>query len=241
MKLNNVTIIGNLTKDVEVRTGETNSLVLMDVAVNKVVKGENQADFFRVEYWTSNQSLIEKLKKGVCVYARGRLQQHTYTRKDGTAGRDYYIMARRVTTANEGHMPSAAYATVNAFAAMPPVQRGAAVAMRIVVDGAYDKEKKSAEGVFCDAVAFREMGDWVLKNRHKGDSMNLCGQLSFNEYTTKDGQKRKEPQILLDDYPDVVRYAKDTNTGSAAPEASDTAPASDADVYADISNDEIPF
>jgi len=89
--MNKLTIIGNLTRDPELRTTGTGVNVCdFTVAVNRRRRNDNQygqpeADFFRVTAWRERGELCAKyLAKGKKVCIIGPVSVKTYTGNDGT-------------------------------------------------------------------------------------------------------------------------------------------------------------
>jgi len=90
MNLNKAMIIGNLTRDPEVRTTPAGaSVVSFGVATNFVwtdANGQKQekAEFHNVVAWRKLADIIgQYLKKGSKVYIEGRLQTRDWTGQDG--------------------------------------------------------------------------------------------------------------------------------------------------------------
>lgn len=84
--MNKVELIGNITKDLELRyTQSTNKAVLnFTIAVNKRVNGENSADFINCVAWSTTAEFISKyFKKGQSIAVVGRLQNKSYEDSNG--------------------------------------------------------------------------------------------------------------------------------------------------------------
>ena len=90
--MNKLTIIGNLTRDPELRTTSTGvNVCSFTVAVNRRnarrddQNGQPEADFFRVSAWRQLADICSKyLAKGRKVCVVGSVSVHTYTGNDGT-------------------------------------------------------------------------------------------------------------------------------------------------------------
>lgn len=89
--LNKVTLIGNLTRDPELRyTPQGSAVVTFSVATNRqwtTDAGEKKedAEFHRVVAWNKLAEICAQLlKKGRKVYVEGRLQTRNWTAADGT-------------------------------------------------------------------------------------------------------------------------------------------------------------
>lgn len=85
--MNVVTMVGRLTKDVELRVTQAGTPVAnFSLAVNRdyVREGEPKADFFTVVLWGKlAESCNNHIGKGAMVAVRGTLQNRSYTGKDG--------------------------------------------------------------------------------------------------------------------------------------------------------------
>lgn len=95
--MNKLTIIGNLTRDPELRTLNSGvSVCTFTVAVNRRRKAEGQpeADFFRVSAWRQlGESCAKYLSKGRKVAVVGAVSVQTYQANDGTTRASLEVMA----------------------------------------------------------------------------------------------------------------------------------------------------
>ncbi len=89
--MNSVEMIGNLTKDVELRHTQTGkSVAKFTVAVNRTIKGQNGeerqiADYIPVVAWGYlADAAPQELHKGSLVYVEGRFTTRSYEAQDGT-------------------------------------------------------------------------------------------------------------------------------------------------------------
>ena len=98
--MNSLTIIGNCTKDPELRTTQSGkSVCTFNVAANRRKKTEGQpdADFFRVSAWDQlGENCAKYLTKGKKVCVIGSVTLHQYTAQDGKAKANMEVMAREV-------------------------------------------------------------------------------------------------------------------------------------------------
>jgi single-strand DNA-binding protein len=84
-----VTIVGNLTREPELRfTGGGRGVATLGVAVNRryQVNGEwqDQTSYFNVTVWGSlGENVAASLTKGARVIVSGRLEQREYTTREG--------------------------------------------------------------------------------------------------------------------------------------------------------------
>jgi len=101
--MNKLTIIGNLTRDPELRTTSTGVNVCdFTVAVNRrqrrdAQNGQPEADFFRVSAWRERGELCAKyLSKGRKVCVIGPVSVRTFTGNDGTTRASLEVTADEV-------------------------------------------------------------------------------------------------------------------------------------------------
>jgi single-strand binding protein len=100
--MNNVVMIGRLTKNPELRYAGSNNTALckFSIAVDRPFakkEDEIKADFFNVSVWGKIAEICSKhLKKGRKVAIRGRFQNNDYTDKDGVKRYTVELVAEQV-------------------------------------------------------------------------------------------------------------------------------------------------
>lgn len=96
--MNNLTIIGNLTRDPETRTTASGlTACTFSVAVNRKVNGEDKPDFFRVTAWRQlGENCARFLSKGRKVCVIGPVSLNTYTGQDGKTRASMEVTADKV-------------------------------------------------------------------------------------------------------------------------------------------------
>ena len=98
--MNNVVLIGRLTKDPEVRrVDEKMAIATFSLAIDRPVKkdGEKKTDFPRVTVFGRQAESCEKyLAKGLLVGIQGSIQTGSYTNKDGQTVYTTGVVANRV-------------------------------------------------------------------------------------------------------------------------------------------------
>lgn len=86
--MNQLTIIGNLTRDPELRTTPNGiNVCTFTVAVNRKIRRDNEpeADYFEVTAWRERgENCAKYLSKGRKVCVVGAVSVSTYTANDGT-------------------------------------------------------------------------------------------------------------------------------------------------------------
>ena len=126
--MNRLTIIGNLTRDPELRTTSTGiNVCSFTVAVNRrrsANSNQPEADFFRVSAWRQlGENCQRYLAKGRKVAVVGPVSVQTYTGADGTTRASLEVTADDVeflSSRNEdaGYAPAAPAQPVSAAPAM---------------------------------------------------------------------------------------------------------------------------
>lgn len=86
--LNNVVLVGRLTKDAELRYTQSNvAVATFTLAVNRTFKsknGEREADFINCVMWRKQaKNLANWAKKGALIGITGRIQTRTYDNQQG--------------------------------------------------------------------------------------------------------------------------------------------------------------
>ena len=98
--MNKLTIIGNLTRDPELRTTQSGiSVCSFTVAVNRRrhAEGQPEADFFRVSAWRQlGENCAKWLIKGRKVCVVGPVEVKTYQANDGTTRAQMEVVAEDV-------------------------------------------------------------------------------------------------------------------------------------------------
>lgn len=100
--LNQVILVGRLTKDLEVKTlddGKKVTSITIAVPRNfKNAEGEYETDFIECILWNSiAENTAEYCKKGDIIGVKGRLQSSSYEKEDGTKIYKTEVIAEKVT------------------------------------------------------------------------------------------------------------------------------------------------
>lgn len=98
--LNNITIMGRLVKDPDVRKTTSGKSVCTFTIANERPKqndSEKVTDFLDVTVWNNTAEFVGKyFTKGKPIIATGRLQTRTWKDDDGKNRKEYVIMASQV-------------------------------------------------------------------------------------------------------------------------------------------------
>jgi single-strand DNA-binding protein len=83
--VNKVILIGNATRDAELRHTQTGKAVSsIRLATNRSVKGEEETQFHSIVSWDRlAETTAEYVKKGDPLYVEGRLQYRSYQDEEG--------------------------------------------------------------------------------------------------------------------------------------------------------------
>lgn len=99
--INNVVIMGRLTKDPELKTTQSGlSVVSFTVAVDRNCQkdGERRADFLNVVAWRQTAEFVEKyFMKGSMIAVQGSIQTRKYEDKNGNKRTAVEIVADNVS------------------------------------------------------------------------------------------------------------------------------------------------
>lgn len=88
--MNNVVLVGRLTKDPELRylPGEGTPVINFTIAINRPYKnknGESEADYFFIEAWNKQaENIAQYCMKGSLVAVQGSLKNDRYTEHEQT-------------------------------------------------------------------------------------------------------------------------------------------------------------
>lgn len=101
MALNNVSLMGRLVADPELRTvGEDVQVASFRIAVDRDRKnreGEREADFINIVAWRATAAFISQyFAKGDMIVVKGRIQTRQYTDKDGNNRNAFEVLAEDV-------------------------------------------------------------------------------------------------------------------------------------------------
>lgn len=111
--INNVVLIGRLTRDVELRYTPSNiANATFNLAVNRNFKnaaGEREADFINCVMWRqSAENLANWTKKGMLIAITGRIQTRSYENQQGqrvyvteVVADSFQILEKRDNSANQ--------------------------------------------------------------------------------------------------------------------------------------------
>ena len=103
--MNSVTLIGNLTRDPELRSTQNGSVCTFTIAVNRPPdkNGQTATDFPRITtFGRQAETCGQYLKKGRTVAVQGRIQTGSYTNKNGDTVYTTDVVANRVEFIDTG-------------------------------------------------------------------------------------------------------------------------------------------
>lgn len=96
--MNNVTLMGRLTKDPELRrTSSGTAVASFTLAVDKIANGERQADFIDCVAWQKTAEFLNKyFAKGQMLALSGRIQTRSYEDKNGNKRKAVEVIANQL-------------------------------------------------------------------------------------------------------------------------------------------------
>ena len=127
--MNKLTIIGNLTRDPELRTTSTGiNVCTFTVAVNRrrsTNGNQPEADFFRVSAWRQlGENCQRYLSKGRKVCVVGPVSVQSYTGNDGSARFSLEVTAEDVEFLSSRSDDAAGYAPAAPVQSAPAMEKG---------------------------------------------------------------------------------------------------------------------
>lgn len=98
--INNVTLVGRMTRDAELRyTPQNQAVATFSLAVNRDFKnqnGEREADFINCVIWRQQaENLANWAKKGALIGITGRIQTRNYENQQGQRGYVTEVVAEK--------------------------------------------------------------------------------------------------------------------------------------------------
>ena len=83
--VNKVILVGNATRDAELhQTGSGKAVSNIRLATNRIVNGQEEAQFHTVVCWDQlAETMAKYVKKGDPLYVEGRLQYRSYQDEEG--------------------------------------------------------------------------------------------------------------------------------------------------------------
>ena len=67
---------------------------------------------------------------------------------------------------------------------------------QVACDRNYQKDSQNRQADFIDCVAWRQTAEFISRYFHKGSMIAVGGTLQTSNYTDKDGNKRKQIEVL---------------------------------------------
>ena len=116
--LNNVSLVGRLTKDVELRYTPLNvAVATFTLAINRTFKnesGEREADFINCVMWRQQaENLANFAKKGALIGVIGRIQTRSYDNQQGqrvyvteVVAEQFQLLESKGQQGNQGQKPT---------------------------------------------------------------------------------------------------------------------------------------
>ena len=117
---------------------------------------------------------------------------------------------------------------------------------RIAVDRSYVKNGEERKSDFFNVIAWQKTADFICKYFHKGDGINLVGNLQSRQYEAKDGTNRYVVEIIAENVEFPLSRKSDNGTyqNTYAPTAQTPQTASsvsNADYHQFPIDDDLPF
>lgn len=110
---------------------------------------------------------------------------------------------------------------------------------RIAVNRDYVKQGEERKADFFNVVAWRKTAVFICKYFHKGDGINLAGNLLSRQYEAKDGSNRYVVEVIANNVEFPLSKKSDNNSTPTSPATVQAASTAD---FQDVSlDDDLPF
>lgn len=70
------------------------------------------------------------------------------------------------------------------------------IRFQVACDRTYQKDSQNRQADFIDCVAWRQTAEFIRRYFHKGSMIAVEGTIQTSNYTDKDGNKRKQIEVL---------------------------------------------
>jgi single-strand DNA-binding protein len=94
--MNEVFLLGNLTRNCEVKDLQTGPLIKFTIAINEKRGDQDHTEFINVNWFTKFPKAQEYLLKGRQVTIHGKLQTRTYETAQGEKRNETSVVAKKV-------------------------------------------------------------------------------------------------------------------------------------------------
>lgn len=97
--LNKVLLIGNMTRDPELKYTPSGMAVCeFDIAVNRRWKDKDETTFLSIEAWGKQGEFVKNyFKKGSAIFVEGRIKVDQWEAKDGTKRKRFAVVAENLS------------------------------------------------------------------------------------------------------------------------------------------------
>lgn len=113
------------------------------------------------------------------------------------------------------------------------------IRIQVACDRNYQAQGQERQADFIDCVAWRNTAEFISRNFHKGDMVGIEGTIETSNYTDKDGNKRKQVEVKINN----VSFCGSVNRGGQNAPAPSYASADDSDFEEIVvdDDDDLPF
>ena len=92
----------------------------------------------------------------------------------------------------------------------------------LAVDKPYKKDREHPEAIFVNCTAWRAQAEFLAKYFSKGDKVAIEGYLDDNKWEDKDGNKRNDKIVVVNEVEFVEKKANKQTSDSPATNEADT-------------------
>lgn len=111
--------------------------------------------------------------------------------------------------------------------------------LQVAVDRSYQPKGEERKADFIDVTAWRQTAEFINRYFHKGDMIAIEGSLHTENYTDRDGTKRKSVTVVANNVSFCGSKNEQAGKNNAAPQGySNTAPQDFEEI---VDDDDLPF
>lgn len=117
------------------------------------------------------------------------------------------------------------------------------IRFQIACDRKYQAQGQERQADFIDCIAWRSTAEFISRYFHKGDMIGVEGSIQTSNYTDKNGNKRKQVEVLTDNvsFCGSKQQSNSNPNLNVAPPTYASADNSDFEEIVDDTDDDLPF
>ena len=115
------------------------------------------------------------------------------------------------------------------------------ICFQVACDRNYQRSGQDRQADFIDCVAWRQTAEFISRYFHKGSMIAVEGSIQTSNYTDKDGNQRKQTEIIANNVSFCGGKAENASQGTQTAQNSPNINVSTADFEEIPDDDDLPF